>query len=358
MSRKKATIVDIAAALNIAPSTVSKAFSDHPRISQRTKKAVYAKAKELNYRPNFFATALRRGESRLIGVIVPLLENQFFASAVNGMQSVARERGYHILITQSREELVAEQDIISSLSGLQVDGIIVSITTQTDRLDHFEKLIENNFPIVFFDRIGKNLPVSSVRVADFDGAYAAVTHLADQGAERIAHLAGVQTIDIMWDRNAGYRKALADRGLPYREDYCLTCDLSRDAGWRLAEKLWSLPEPPDAIFASADAVALGSMQWLQANHIAIPDQVAIVGFSDEPYSALVRPSLSTVAQSSFQQGVVAMELLLDQLEVTEGFTPGVQKIIPAELIIRQSSNRNLEQDQRKSTFPAAGRTQP
>ncbi len=337
MNRKKVTIVDIAEALSIAPSTVSKAFSDHPRISQRTKKAVYAKAKELNYRPNYFATALRRGESRMIGVIVPALENHFFASAVNGMQSVARERGYHVMITQSRERLEEEQAIAASLSDMQVDGIIVSITTETERLDHFQELVERNFPLVFFDRVGEDLPVSSVRVEDYEGAYAAVSHLADQERRRIAHLAGFQKIGIMRDRNAGYRQALADRGISYRPEHCLPCDLSREAGSRLAAQLWALPERPDAIFASADAVALGAMQWLQGQGVAIPDEVAIVGFSDEPYAALVRPALSTVGQSSFQQGVEAMTLMLDQLEQVEGVKPGKQTRIPAELIVRASS---------------------
>lgn len=337
--KKKVTIVDIAEALSIAPSTVSKAFSDHPRISQRTKKAVFAKAKELNYRPNYFATALRRGESRMIGVIVPALENHFFASAVNGMQSVARERGYHVMITQSRELVDEEKSIVASLSDLQVDGIIVSITTQTEQLDHFRELMERDFPLVFFDRVEDNLPVSSVRVEDFAGAYAAVRHLAEQGCQRIAHLSGFQTIGLWKERNAGYRKALEDCGLPFLPEYCLTCDLSRAGGAQLAEQLWQLPEPPDAIFASADAAALGAMQWLQQQGVTIPEDVAIVGFSNEPYAALVRPSLSTVRQSSFQQGVEAMTLLLNQLEGIEGYTGCVQKSIPAELIIRESSKK-------------------
>ena len=275
----------------------------------------------------------------MIGVIVPALENHFFASAVNGMQSVARERGYHVMITQSRELLEEERSIVASLSDLQVDGIIVSITSETEQLDHFRELIDRDFPLVFFDRVENDLSVSSVGVDDYAGVYAAVTHLAEQGCVRIAHLSGFQTIGLWKERNAGYRKALEDRGLPFRPEYCLPCDLSRAAGEQLAQQLWALPEPPDAIFASADAAALGAMQWLQQRGVAIPEQVAIVGFSDEPYAALVRPTLSTVDQSSFQQGVESMTLLLNQLEGVDGYPAGVSKQIPARLIIRESSSK-------------------
>lgn len=341
MSSKKPTIVDIAKALNVTPSTVSKAFSDHPRISQKTKDAVWAKAKELSYRPNFFATALRRGRSFLIGVVVPQIDNSFFSSAVKGIEHVADASGYRVIITQSNDQAQREEAMVEALLNLHVDGIIVSVGSRTQQYQHFERIIKKKIPLIFFDRVIDELPVSCVCVDDYQGAFEATRHLIQQGARNILHLAGQPQVPIFAQRIAGYQAALRDADIKLSPDWMQSSDLTVDDGRAIMQAWLAKHELPDAIFAARDAAAVGAIQVLRESGIAVPEQVAIVGFSDEPYARFVSPQLSSMQQHSFEQGNLAAEMLLEQIEQGADI-PRRREVLKPELIVRQSSGLLLE----------------
>lgn len=336
VSSKKPTIVDIAKALNVTPSTVSKAFSDHPRISQKTKDAVWAKAKELSYRPNFFATALRRGRSFLIGVIVPQIDNSFFSSAVRGIEHIADRAGYRVIITQSNDQAQREEAMVEALMNLHVDGIIVSVGSRTHQYQHFERIIKKKTPLIFFDRVIDELPVSCVCVDDYQGAYEATRHLIERGARRILHLAGEPQVAIFAQRMAGYQAALREAGITLGDDWMPTGELTVDDGRAIMQRWLEEHDPPDAIFAARDAAAVGAIQVLREQGVEVPEQVAIVGFSDEPYARFVSPQLSSMQQHSFEQGKLAAEMLLEQIDSGPD-TPRRREVLKPELIVRQSS---------------------
>ena len=337
--KKKTTLQDIADALDITPSAVSKALHDHPRISEKTKRAVLAMAKKLSYHPNTLASALRSGQSFLLGVIVPDIDFGFFSSVVRGIEEVSRKAGYHVIISQSHNQVDNEQANVEALLRTQVDGVLASLGTSTTDFDHFRRLIDNDVPLLLFDRTSDQLPVSTVVVDDFGGAYAAVEHLIRQQCRRIVHFAGHKRSSLYHTRIQAYEKAMADHGLEVLPGYIMESDLTLADGQALTRKLLEEGMPFDGIFASADHAALGAMHALQENGIKVPEQVAVVGFSNEPFSGFIRPSLSSVDQQSLKMGKLAAETLLQQVRDKESGTGPIRKVLLPELIVRDSSRR-------------------
>lgn len=337
--KKKTTINDIARELDITASTVSRALQNHPRISDATKKEVLRTARRLNYQPNNIASALRKGKSNLLGVMIPSTEENFFASAIRGIEEVANQSGYRVLIIQSNDSAKKEVANVDAMLEAQVDGIIASMAMETKEVDHFKKIIDRGVPLILFDRFSDSVDANIVALDDYQGAYKAVEHLISQGCTRIVHFGGYQHLGIYKERHRGYRNALADNGLSYDEKLVFECDMKLESGRKLAKKLLAMPDLPDGIFSSSDNTAMGAMQVLKSNKIKIPEQVAIVGFSNEPFSSFVEPALSTVEQFSSKMGQLSAKMFLEQLNHNDFDTdnPARKIILVPKLIIRASS---------------------
>jgi LacI family transcriptional regulator len=336
---KKVTIHGLAKTLNITPSTVSRALNDNPRISEETRRMVKEAAEKAGYRVNGIASALRSGRSFIIGVIVPTADRSFFAGVVRGIEDVASNSSYNVMICQSYDSYQSELDNISALLRARVDGILLSYARGTTTYQHLEKLSKQT-PLVFFDRVITQPGVSTVTVDDFQGGYQATRHLIEQGCRRIATFTSFhQHLNIYQERLRGYREALQDHGLPGCSEYIHYNDLTLEGGMQGAVHLWNLPNPPDAIFCASDLSALGAMRFLKSRGIAIPQEVALVGFANEPFTSYVEPALSTVNQHPIEMGQTATRLFLEQIESVPGTFAAKHITLPAELIVRQSSLR-------------------
>jgi len=343
--KKKITISDIARELGTTPSTVSRALHDDSRISEAMKKLIWEKVKELKYQPNSIASALRKGKSNVIGVIVPTSDRQFFASFIRGIEEMVREEGYHLMICQSDEQYDKECFSIDSLLNIRVDGIIASVAKNTVDFNHFQKIESQGVPLVLFDRVIESLHANLVYSDDFYGGYRAVTHLIEQGCRRIAHFAGMQHIHIYQNRLKGYLQALREHNLPVDDDLILETDLIHDTynsleiGRSLAQKLDRLKHRPDAVFSSSDFAAMGALQYFKENLVGIPDDIALVGYSNDFSSSVIEPSLTTLDQHTARMGNEAACHFLKQIRTKpERFTPQ-KTLLKPDLIIRNSSLR-------------------
>ena len=337
MKKERATIHDIAKKLNITASTVSRALKDHPRISTETKKAVQKIAQKLNYQPNNIAAALRNGKSKILGIIVPMVDRSFFSSVIRGIEEIANGANYNVMICQTYENPEKEIATVEALLNAGVDGIIVSHAKNTLNFNHFLKVKERGIPLILFDRSNDELEVSNVVIDDFLGAYKATEHLIQQGCIRIAHFTNTRKISIYKERLRGYREALLNYNLAYDESLVVASDLQLEDGRYSMLQLLKLNEIPDGVFSASAYGILGALQILKENGIKVPEEVALVGFSNEPFTSFTDPSLSTVEQHSMRIGNTAAEIFLEEVSDTiKKFIP--QKIVlKPELIIRQSS---------------------
>jgi LacI family transcriptional regulator len=331
------TIHDIARELKISASTVSRALNDNPRISLKTKEKVKAIAASLGYQPNTLASNLRNKKSNTIGIVVPLINRYFFSSVISGVEDIASKAGYNVVISQSNDIAAKEIDIVQSMFSNRVDGLIISIAMHTKTFDHLKIFTKKNIPLVFFDRAVPEINTDKIVVDDFMGGFRVTQHLIDQGYHRIGHLAGTQNLMTYLDRKNGYIEALRKNNIPYDESLVIINTLTSDEGISAVQQLMNLPNPPDAIFCGNDTTALSSMIYLRDRGIRIPEDVGIVGFSNEPFSKVVSPSISTIAQPGFQMGQKAAKLLIRQIETKERTFQTI--VLPTELIIRESSSR-------------------
>ena len=336
--RKPATIVDIAARLGITPSAVSKALNGHPRISDETRNAVLTIARELEYSPNSLASGLRRGKSGLIAILVPGIHYNFFATAIKGAEEVLSRKGYNVIIAQSKDNADLEQRQLDGFRRAKVEGIIASLAMETRDYKPYTSLAVD-IPLVLFDRTIDNDDISAVMIDDFAGAVKAVDHLVEMGYTRIANLAGLAHVIPFGRRIDGYKHALAKHGLPYRDEYLHHCAPTKEEGMRATEKLLSLSEPPDAIFAVSDHLAFGAVKSIRSHGLSVPENIGIVGFSNEEFSGDVTPSLTTVDQFSEALGAAAAEIMIDQLHHKQLDKPytAQKRFLSPKLIVRQSS---------------------
>jgi LacI family transcriptional regulator len=332
------TIHDIARELNISASTVSRALNNNPRISLKTKEKIKAVADSLGYRPNTLASNLRNQKSNTIGIVVPLINRHFFSSVISGVEDVAFKAGYNVVISQSNDLAGKEINIVQSMFSNRVDGLIISIAMQTNTFDHLKLFRKKNIPLVFFDRVVPEIETDKIVVDDFAGGFRVTQHLIDQGYQRIGHLAGPQNLMTYFDRKNGYMEALRKNGIAFDQSLININTLTSEEGVTAVKQLMSLPTPPDAIFCGNDTTALSAMIYLRDKGIRIPQDIGIVGFSNEPYSRVVSPSISTIAQPGFEMGQKAAELIIRKIENKERTYQTI--ILPTELIIRDSSNRN------------------
>jgi LacI family transcriptional regulator len=343
MKFNQVTIKDIARELGISPSTVSRALKDHPDISAETKKAVNELADRLNYQPNIVALSLRQKKTNTIGVVIPEIVNTFFSTVISGIEDVAYEGGYSVILAQSNESYQREVTDMKALFNSRVDGMLLSLSRETTNFDHIESIISKGVPIVLYDRFYNNPNMSKVIVDDYVGAKEAVLHLIDQGCKRIAHLEGAPNLIISKDRLKGYQDALSESNLEIRENYTVVCpNNSFEEGQRAAQKLLSLSVPPDAIFASNDPMAMGAILAIKEKGLRIPEDVAVVGFSNYFFAQITDPSLTSVDQPGFEMGQEAARLLIRQIELKDKDQddPAPEtKVLKTKLIIRNSSLR-------------------
>ncbi|TLM94165.1 LacI family transcriptional regulator [Hymenobacter jeollabukensis] len=339
VSTHRASISDLAAQLNLSVSTISRALSDHSSISDATKRRVWELARQLNYQPNQLAAALRKGRSNTLGVIVPHIDGHFFALVLKGIENVANQAGFNVMICQSNENAAHEKKNLDTLLNAQVEGILVSLSLTTKDVQHFEDVRRRHLPLVFFDRIPDSPNVSAVVLDDYQGAYQAVEHLIGQGCRRIAHIGGPQHLNICRNRYRAYRDALQAHGLPYDEQLVYFCDLTLPEGLQAAEVLLSRHVPFDAVFAANDLAVAGAMQVLRAAGLRIPQDVALAGFSNELFTLLTEPHLTTVDQRCEEMGRTAVRLLLDMVADQTRQLPPRQIVLQPELLVRASSQR-------------------
>lgn len=337
------TIHDIARELNVSASTVSRALNNNPRISLKTREKIKSVALALGYQPNTLASNLRNKKSNTIGIVVPLINRHFFSSVISGVEDIAYNAGYNVVISQSNDLAEKEVNIVQSMFSNRVDGLIISIAMQTDTFDHLKLFRKKNMPLVFFDRVVPEIETDKIVVNDFACAFKVTQHLIDQGYKRIAHLAGPQNLMTYFDRKKGYLSALENSGLQKDDSLILVNTLTSSDGESAVQQLMNLPAPPDAIFCGNDTTALSVMIYLREKGYRIPEDIGIVGFSNEPFSRVVSPSISTIAQPGFEMGQKAAELVIRKIETREKTYQTI--VMPAELIVRESSDRKSVQSQ-------------
>ena len=340
-NKKKTTIKDIANVLNISAAAVSKALHNDSRISEKTKKAVRQVAKNLNYQPNHLASALRSGKSNLVGVIVPKTNSNFFSSVLQNIEEVLNKEGYNIIITQSNESYKKECESIDTLLYTRVDGIIASMANETVKLDYYEKVKSAGIPLITFDRGENDLNVDYIGIDDYDSSHLIVNHLVAQGCKRIAHIGGYKRTRIFNNRIKGYEDAIKKNSLPLEKELLIESNLTIEDGKEKMLQLLKLKNRPDAVYVAGDYAALGALQALKEQNINVPNEIALVGFGDEPFSSMVTPTISSINQHSSNIGKIAAETFL-KFTKEKKVEQSLNKIIlDAKLIVRDSSKRKV-----------------
>ncbi|MBJ7883002.1 LacI family DNA-binding transcriptional regulator [Gelidibacter salicanalis] len=342
MDSDKITIHDIAKLLNIDSSTVSRALNNSPRVTEKTKNRIIAKANELGYQRNHLASNLRLNKTNTLGVIVPRISRHFFSSAIAGIEETAYKLGFNVIICQSLELLEREQSNINTLLANRVDGVLVSISMETENYDHFEGLKQRKIPFVFFDRHCNIPETSSVLIDDFKAGFDATEHLIIKGCQSIAHFSGPLHLEIYKNRFEGYKAALSKHNLDFNDALLFSSRLMEQDGIDNVNKMLALSFRVDGIFSANDVAAISAMQQLKREGITVPKDIAVVGFSNETISAIIEPSLTTINQPGFDIGRSATELLVSQIKNGTKHTTNEHIIIHANLIERNSSQKGKQ----------------
>ncbi len=340
MNIQAITIKDIAKALNLSYSTVSRALKGSYQISEPVREKVLAYAREHNYRPNLLAQSLKNKNSRCIGVVLCAIPNSFLGEVINGIESIASSKGYLVIITQSNESLEKEKMALDHLTMRSIDGLLISVSTETLDTEHLKPYYDRGLPIVFFDRIGEGLPAHTVQSDNEGGAYELTKHLLHQGYRRIAHITSPTHLPMTRDRLSGYYRAVQEAGVdidPALLKHCAHGGAIVQEIETALDELFALPEPPDAILAASDRMTQASFQYLRALGKRIPEEVALAGFSNFSAPELFSPALTTVVQDAFEMGKQAAGLLIERIEQKN--TPLVPKkiILPVKLKVRAST---------------------
>ncbi len=323
------TITDIAKALNITPSTVSRALAGNPRVKEETRRAVEEKAAELGYERNVVASNLRKGQSRIVGIVVPRINREFFSNCIGGAESVLNRAGYNALICQTQENPEAEIQVLKTLKNYRVAGVLLSHAIHDHSSAHIKEIL-GDIPLVQFDRVFPDLPGAKIMGANCEGAFQATMHLIQQGYKRIGTIAGYMSSQAYVERLAGYRLALESAGIPYDPTIVYENSILRETGYAAGIK--AIEAGCDALYSTGAFSALGAIDALKEKGIRVPEDFGVVGTSNEGFTSLMTPSLSTLGQHPFEMGEAAARAFLAGSNSTE--------VIPMELIVRQSSKRS------------------
>lgn len=338
MHKGQITIKDIAKELGISSSTVSKALKGHRDISSSTKQAVRNLADSWNYKPDQIALSLKSGLSKTIGVIVPEVAHYFFSTVISGIEDLAYDSGYIVMFCQSSELYTREVKAVETLLSRRVDGILVSVSKETENFDHFRKIQDGGIPLVFFDRNCEGIDTDKVVVDDETGAFDAVRHLISIGCKNIVHLSGPPNLSIGKNRKDGYLRALKEHNIPVDENNIIRCDSREDAAMVVPELL-RRSDKPDGIFAVNDLTAAAALKIIKDTGYNVPSDIAVVGFTSGLISEITSPTLTSVEQHGYLLGKEAVRLLIDRLEKKHD-NPNQTIIIKTELKIKESTQRN------------------
>ena len=334
---KQATIKDIARTLNISTSTVSRALRNTHDVKIETRKAVMELAEKLNYQPKQIALHLLKKQTHTIGVIIPNLDF-IVATMVKGIDEVALEAGYTVMVCQSNEsygrEIVNTKRLMDSL----VDGFIISISGETNMVDHFKKLQDRKKPMVLFDRIPSEMKAPKVRIDNEEAGFLATQHLIEQGYKRIAILSGPKSLELTNRRMDGYIKALKQNNMKVDKDLIIYCDFNQDYAYFATKELLAMNRRPDAIFAIADKMAIGAMLAIKEKKLVMPKDIGLVGMNNDPSTKLVTPSISTVEMPAFELGKTAAKMFIEMMNSDKDMT-NEEIVLRPRLIIRESSSR-------------------
>jgi len=334
---KEITIYDLARKLNISIATVSRALKDDPVVSKKTKKKIAELAEEMGYRSNNFARNLRTQRTNTIGVIVPRLNSYFMSTVIAGMESIANSEGYNLIISQSSESAGKEVANAKTMFNNRVDGLLVSLAYDTDTLAHFEAFVKKNIPLIFFDRVAEHDDYTCILINNKKAAYEATTHLIAGGRKRIVYITATPKRNVYVDRLQGYKEALADQRIKFREDYVLISNLSQEAGAEAAALIREMNPLPDAVFVANDNCAVGCMAALKKTGIRIPEDIAFAGFNNDPVCTVVEPNLTTINYPGYEMGQVACRNLINHLNGGSRINSTNTIILRSELVIRESS---------------------
>lgn len=342
MTDKDVTIYDIAKGLGISPATVSRALNNRPGVNEQTRKRIYDTAKSMGYQHNVFASNLRRKRTNTIGVIVPRLNSPFQSSAIAGMEKAANDSGFNLLISQSLESRVKEAANARTMFNSRVDGLLVSLVDDPEDIGHFAPFMEKKIPLMFYDRIPNRGSYAGVMIDNAQAAYEVTNHLISQGCRHIVHVVGNPKINVYANRLKGYRYALMDHGLSYKEENIIYSDLSEEAGEFIVDKLLAMKERPDGLFVSNDACAASCLRALKQAGLRVPQDIALVGFNNDMMSRLTEPNLTTVNYPGFEMGEIAVKSLVHYLEglLGESLLNTNTITLHSQLIIRESSLRD------------------
>jgi len=331
----------LAKELSLSISTVSKALRDSHEISAATKIIVLAKAKELNYQANPFASSLRKQKSKTIAVVIPEIANNFFALAINGIESIAQEKGYHVLIYLTHEDMQKEISITKLLQNGRVDGIMMSISSHTSDTAHLEELRNNGIPLVFFDRVAENIDSPKVVTDDYNSGFKATEHLIENGCKKIAFLSISNTLSITNKRMQGYQDALKKNELKQDDSLLINCNTDEENNRATIRKLLKRKNRPDCIFAAVEKLAISTYVVCEELNIKIPEDIKVIGFSNLRTAALLKPSLTTITQPAYDIGREAAYILFKLIE-KKGFNFILEKTVLKSTLVERDSTKSTK----------------
>jgi LacI family transcriptional regulator len=342
MKEKEVTIYDIAQSLHISPATVSRGLKDHPAISKKTKKLITDTARQMGYRSNTFASNLRRQKTNTVGVIVPRLNSSFMSDALAGMEKIANNSGYNLIIAQSLETEKKEILNATTLFNNRVDGLIISLSYDTKNIDHLEPFLNKGIPVLFFDRVYTHKNCSTITIDNHKAAYDITTHLISQGCKKLLHVTGNLSRNVYSERYRGFMDAIEHHGLTFPKENLIIHNLTPENGIETARNLLKNKKLPDGVLITNDLCAAHCMQELKNNGIRIPKDIAIAGFNNDPIAHLIDPPLTTISYKGSEMGEIVMQTMINQLNQTQNISVTQSIVLSHELMIRKSSLKKTD----------------
>jgi LacI family transcriptional regulator len=334
---KNINIKELARELKLSVSTVSKALHDSYEISEETKRRVLETAARLNYVPNPYASSLRGRKSKNIAVVIPEVADSFFSLAINGIESVAKEKGYHVLICLTHERLENERAILKEFQGGRVDGVLMSVSRETSQSNHISDLMSGGLPLIFFDRVCEDIETAKITTNDFESGYKAAEHLVQQGCDNIAFLSISKSLSISNKRLEGYLQALKDYNVKSHKSNIVLCTNDAKQNFRLIKKLLQQKNKPNGLVASVEKLTTTVYMVCDMLKLKIPNDVKVVCFSNLETAAILDPSLTTITQPAFEMGRAAATVLFKALEKTNFDVAKENLVIPSTLMARRST---------------------
>lgn len=334
------TILDIAEALKLSPATISRALNNHPYVKEKTRSDVMEMAAKLGYRRNQMASGLRSNKTRTVGLIIPRVSMFFHAEVITTIQNDLHQHGYSLIICQSNDSVRMERELTETLYASRVDALIAACTLQTVDFSHFDKFVDQQTPVIFYDRVPVgDYKATFIKGSDFEGAYLATRHLIDAGCQHIAHISGPLTSNLYQARAAGFLKAMEEHHLPVKEDWIFHQELTQENAMHAMAQLFEGPAKPDGLFADNDTTAIAAIAYAKQQGIAVPVELKVAGYSNDPRTAIITPSVTSVEQFPNLVGKRIVEAVVELLKQdTEGPAYKIEPVvIPVKLIVRDST---------------------